>query len=56
IKELRLLCRAIFIIDGQDVVRYAEYVPEVNRHPDYSRALRAVGEVAAGAAAGSKGA
>lgn len=39
ISELRLLSRAIFIIDKDNVVRYAEYVPEVASHPDYDRAL-----------------
>jgi len=39
IKELRLLSRAIFIIDKKDVIRYMEIVPEVSEHPDYERAL-----------------
>src|SRR4030043_101929 len=34
IKDLRLLSRAIFIIDRDDTVRYVEYVPEVTQHPD----------------------
>ncbi|GAB4388208.1 MAG: thiol peroxidase [Thermodesulfovibrionales bacterium] len=39
IKELRLLARAIFIIDGDDTVRYVQIVPETSQHPDYDRAL-----------------
>lgn len=46
IKELRLDQRAIFIIDADDTVRYAEYVPEVGQHPDYDAALSALGEIA----------
>ncbi|MBE0430990.1 MAG: thiol peroxidase [Dehalococcoidia bacterium] len=39
IEELRLLSRAVFIIDRDDTVRYVEYVPEVTQHPDYEKAL-----------------
>ena len=39
IKGLRLEARAIFVVDAQDVVRYAEYVPEVTQHPNYENAL-----------------
>jgi len=42
IKELRLLSRSIFLIDGQGTVRYVEYVPEVTSHPNYDAALSAV--------------
>ncbi len=42
IKELRLLSRAIFVIDGDDVIRYVEYVKEATRHPDYDKALEAL--------------
>ena len=42
IKELRLLARAIFIVDGGGTVRYVEYVPEVASHPNYDAALAAV--------------
>lgn len=47
IEELRLLSRAIFIIDRNDIVRYAEYVPEVTRHPDYDKAIEALKNVVA---------
>lgn len=39
IKELRLLARAIFIIDKDNIVRYQEIVPEQTNHPDYDKAL-----------------
>ena len=45
IEELRLLSRAIFIIDRDGIVRYVEYVPEVTRHPDYNKAIEALKNV-----------
>ena len=39
IEELRMEQRAIFVIDTEGIVRYAEYVPEVAQHPDYDKAL-----------------
>lgn len=42
IKELRLLARAIFLIDKNDVVTYAEYVKEVATPPNYDAALTAL--------------
>ncbi|MFD2761852.1 thiol peroxidase [Lentibacillus juripiscarius] len=38
-KELRLLARAIFVVDSNDKVTYVEYVSEVTNHPNYDRAL-----------------
>ncbi len=46
IKELRLLARAIFVVDASDTVRYVEYVPEVTSHPNYDAALAAVRQTA----------
>ena len=45
IKELRLLARAIFIIDKEDNIRYIELVPEISSPPDYEKALRALREI-----------
>ena len=45
IEELRLLNRAIFIIDRDDTVRYVDYVPEVTEHPDYNKAVEALRSV-----------
>jgi len=42
IKELRLLSRAIFIVDKNDKIAYVEYVKEVGSHPDYESALGAL--------------
>ncbi len=42
IEELRLLSRAIFIIDRNDIARYVEYVPEVTQHPDYDKAIESL--------------
>jgi len=39
IKELRLLARAIFIVDSEDKITYVEYVDEVTDHPNYDEAL-----------------
>ena len=41
IKELRLLARAIFIIDAQGIVRYVQLVSEMTSEPDYEAALNA---------------
>jgi len=41
IKELRLLARSVFVVDGSGTVRYVEYVPEVTSHPNYDAALAA---------------
>ena len=46
IKELRLLARSIFVVDGSESVRYVEYVPEVTTHPNYDAALAAVRQAA----------
>jgi thioredoxin-dependent peroxiredoxin len=41
IKEWRLLQRAVFVLDGEGRIRYAEYVPDQMREPDYDAALSA---------------
>jgi thiol peroxidase len=42
IKELRLLSRAIFVVNAHDVVTYVEYVTEMTNHPNYEAALNAL--------------
>ena len=42
IKELRLLGRAVFVIDADGVVRYRQLVREVTDEPDYDAVLAAV--------------
>jgi thiol peroxidase len=39
IPDLRLLCRAVFVVDKDDTLRYVEYVPEIGDHPDYDAVL-----------------
>ncbi len=39
IKELRLLSRAVFIVDREGVLRYVEYVEELSDQPDYDKVL-----------------
>ena len=34
-KELRLLARAVFVVDSNDKVVYVEYVGEGTSHPNY---------------------
>lgn len=41
IQELRLLARAVFVVDANDKLVYVEYVPEVTTHPNYEAAVEA---------------
>ena len=41
IQELRLLTRAVFVVDSTDAVTYVEYVPEATNHPNYEAAIEA---------------
>lgn len=45
IKELRLLARAVFIVDRQGKVRYVQLVKELATEPDYDAVLAAVREI-----------
>ncbi|KAB8142285.1 thiol peroxidase [Chloroflexia bacterium SDU3-3] len=47
VKEVRLDSRAVFVVDGQGVIRYAEYVPVAGSEPNYEAALEAVKSVVA---------
>jgi thiol peroxidase len=42
IKELRLLARAVFVVDRKGVIRYVELVKELTHEPDYDAVLKAV--------------
>ena len=42
IKELRLLARAVFVIDREGKVQYIQLVREVSKEPDYEEVLSAV--------------
>lgn len=41
IEELRLLSRAVFVINANDEIVYVEYLDEVTDHPNYEAALEA---------------
>lgn len=41
IKELRIEGRAIFVVDSENKIRYAEYVKEVSQGPNFDAALAA---------------
>jgi thiol peroxidase len=42
LKDLKLLARAVYVIDQNDKVAYAEVCSEVTAEPDYTAALEAV--------------
>jgi thiol peroxidase len=46
IKELRLLARAVFIVDREGAIRYIQIVKEVGDEPDYESVFSAVKEFA----------
>lgn len=49
IEELRLLARAVLLLDQDNIIRYVEYVDEVSSHPNYEAAVQAVkSQIAAG--------
>lgn len=46
IGALGLLTRAVFIVNAEGVIVYAEYVPEVTHQPDYDKAYKALKSLA----------
>lgn len=42
IKDLRLLARAIFVVDKSNRIRYIQLVKELSSEPDYEAALKAL--------------
>jgi thiol peroxidase len=42
IKELRLLARAVFVVDADGIIRYTQIVKELTNEPDYTAVLNAV--------------
>src|SRR6185369_9067470 len=50
IKDLRIMSRAIFVVDKNNTIRYVEYVKEVGEHPSYDAALAAARSAVSGAA------
>ena len=45
IKELRLLARAVFVVDKKDFVQYREIVPEITNLPDFDAALVVINRI-----------
>ena len=41
IKELRLLARAVFVVDRNGVVRYVQLATELTHEPDYAKVIEA---------------
>lgn len=46
VKELGLLARAVFVIDGEGRIAYLEIVKEMTEQPDYGRLIEAVKQLA----------
>jgi thiol peroxidase len=46
IDELKILARAVFVLDADGVVRYAQVVKEVAEEPDYDAAIAALEKLA----------
>lgn len=42
IEELRLLSRGAVVIDRDDIVRYVEYVPNIEEQPNYEKIMAVV--------------
>jgi len=45
IKELRLLARAVFVVDKDGIIRFIQIVKELSEEPDYQSILNAVREL-----------
>ncbi len=45
IKGLRLLARAIFVVDASGILRYKQIVPEIAQEPNYEEVLAAVKKI-----------
>lgn len=41
VADLRIECRAVFVVDRSDTIRYVEYVPEIAEHPNYEAVIAA---------------
>lgn len=43
IAAVRLLSRAVFVVNREGIIVYSQYVPQVGEHPDYDAAVTAAG-------------
>ncbi|MEW6670615.1 MAG: thiol peroxidase [Thermodesulfobacteriota bacterium] len=46
IQELRLLARAVFVVDRKGLIQHMQLVPEIAQEPDYDAVLAALHQVA----------
>ena len=46
VSDLRIECRAAFVVDKSGVIRYAEYVPEIANQPNYDAILECAKKLA----------
>ena len=44
-KDLRLLGRAVFVVDREGLIRYQQVVPELTHEPDYEPVLKTTKEL-----------
>jgi thiol peroxidase len=42
IKDLRLLARAVLVVDKKGIIRYASIMPDITNEPNYAEAIEAV--------------
>lgn len=42
IDDMKILTRAVFVIDKEGIIRYVEYVSEISDEPDFDKALEAI--------------
>lgn len=45
VRDFRIESRAVFVLDADGVVRYAEYVPHIGEEPNYDAALATLREL-----------
>lgn len=45
VADFRIESRAVFVVDGEGVIRYAEYVPTAGQEPDYDAAIGVLREL-----------
>lgn len=46
VPDVRIECRAAFVVDKNDVIQYAEYVPEIADQPNYDAVIAAAKKAA----------
>lgn len=45
VEDLRILARAVFVVDKEGIVRYSELVQVIGNEPDYKKVIEAVKQV-----------